>query len=110
MANKTTSDNIKNSWHNKTGETIQGFIKDQFDTIYEDLNNSIVNINFETDESDSSKINYSATRLNGQVISDNFTITPKSEKKVHLTKFEKADPGNYVKPGDNLNLKYGFKI
>ena len=110
MANKTTSDNIKTSWHNKTGETIQGFIKDQFDTIYQDLNNSIVNINFETDESDSSKINYSATRLNGQVISDNFTITPKSEKKVHLTKFEKADPGNYVKPGDNLNLKYGFKI
>lgn len=99
--------NISTTWDGKTGETVQSYIKEQFDTIISKVQTSVQEISVESDKLDTTKFTFKATKENGEEYAQEITVIPASTKDIILQKFTVPE---YVLPGEALNIGYGYTV
>ena len=103
----TLNNNIITSWDGQTGENVQNFIKDQFQSNINQINTAIKDISFTT-TGDGKTVNWSYTKVGSSTpVSGDFTIVPQSTYKVYL---DSLDGPSYIKPGENGTIQFTFHI
>ena len=106
------NENIRVSWDGLTGQDVQTAIKQQFEANIQDINAGIKSIVFseyiEDEQVIPGKVRYTITYTSGATTSDVFSLLAPSNYKVYLDEF--STDSEYVTPGSNLTLRYGFRI
>lgn len=105
---------MEQNWDGVQGKLIEDFIKQELQKRALSKN-SLSNLEFEKDEHQSDKVNYTLTFADGSKTSSSFQLSVPSTETIWLSGFEtdKNDKGKYtrfVNPGSPLSVSYSFYV